>query len=120
MTLDLVIMRPELFMLLGFLILLAYGTGGLVTPIAEVVPVIGSFSAENGTGSEQRKSLVPTAGPNHAASALCMWALVWCALCVLLLWFSPLQRIFLGGCFQKDLYTFSLCALLFFRALFVL
>jgi hypothetical protein len=41
MTLDLVIMRPEFFLLFGFLVLLWYGTGGLVTPVAEMIPVVG-------------------------------------------------------------------------------
>jgi hypothetical protein len=36
------------------------------------VPVIGSLSVFQ--QKEKDKNLVPTAGPNHAASALCMWA----------------------------------------------
>lgn len=35
MTLDLVILRPEFSLLFGFLVLLWYGTGGLVAPLSE-------------------------------------------------------------------------------------
>jgi hypothetical protein len=42
MTLDLLIMRPEFFLLFSFLVLLFYGTGGLVTPVAEIITVADS------------------------------------------------------------------------------
>jgi hypothetical protein len=47
----------------------------------------------------------PTAGPNHAASALCYWAVLWCLLCAFLLLYGPLHTVVLGGCFQKDAYS---------------
>jgi len=45
------------------------------------------------------------AGPNHAASALTLWAIVWCLLLSLLIFYSPLESVVAGGCFQKDAYT---------------
>jgi hypothetical protein len=61
----------------------------------------------------------PTAGPNHAASALCLWAILWCLLCTVLLFYGPLQSVFLGGSFQKDAYSMQLCGILFLAAAFV-
>jgi NADH-quinone oxidoreductase subunit N len=85
---DFIILRPEFFLLFGFLILLRYGTGGLVTPYVEIV-TIPSLEGNNGTNNANRNkkrrndaivqySKNPTTGPNHAASALCYWAVVWC------------------------------------------
>ncbi len=171
MTLDLVIMRPEFFLLFGFLVLLYYGTGGLVTPVAEMVTVaeyssnkqknsLGNETSQtissgynrsqdgthNGSDAPSARMLVPnggrsqitlpfreveralssakqapapTAGPNHAASAQCLWAVQWCLLCALLLQFGPLQSVFLGGCFQKDAYSLQQGGILFLTAVFV-
>lgn len=88
MTLDFIILRPEFFLLFGFLVLLRYGTGGLVTPYVEVV-TIPSMHNTNGiknahTNNKITNSTIvqysknPTTGPNHAASALCYWAVIWC------------------------------------------
>lgn len=85
---DFIILRPEFFLLFGFLVLLRYGTGGLVTPYVEIV-TIPSLLGNNGTNNANRNkkrtndaivqySKNPTTGPNHAASALCYWAVVWC------------------------------------------
>jgi hypothetical protein len=61
----------------------------------------------------------PTAGPNHAASVLCEWAILWCLLCTVLLFHGPLQSVFWGGSFQKDVYSMQLCGILFLAAAFV-
>jgi hypothetical protein len=39
MTLDIILFRPEFFLLFGFFVLLWYGTGNLVTPVAEILTV---------------------------------------------------------------------------------
>jgi hypothetical protein len=62
----------------------------------------------------------PTAGPSHAASALTLWRLLWCFLSAALMFYGPLQSVYLGGCFQKDHYTSMLCGILFLTGLLVL
>lgn len=124
MTLDLVIMRPEFFLLFGFQVQLWYGTGGLVTPVAEMITVADSnynkqlYGATAYSVSSPPQG-APTAGPNHAASAQCLWAVLWCLLCAVLLQYGPLQSIFLGGCFQKDDYSLQQSGILFLTAAFV-
>lgn len=136
-------MRPEFFLLFGFLVQLWYGTGGLVTPVAEMITVadqnsnkqkasegtkypqgvnthridspLHSVDFEGGSPSQQH----PTAGPNHAASALCYWAVLWCLLCAFLLLYGPLHTVVLGGCFQKDAYSLQQGGILFLAAVFV-
>ncbi|KAF8054284.1 nuoN (mitochondrion) [Scenedesmus sp. PABB004] len=120
MTLDLVIMMPEFFLLFGFLVLLGYGTGGLVSPVAEMITVADLKGKTFSSMLMPNVSKNPTAGPNHAASALSYWAVFWCLLCALLLFFSPLHSVFLGGCFQKDAYSLQLGGILFLAAVFVL
>ena len=39
MTLDFVLFRPEFFLVFGFFVLLWYGTGNLVSPVAEILTV---------------------------------------------------------------------------------
>lgn len=133
MTLDLIIFRPEFFLLFGFFVLLAYGTGNLVSPVSEILTVSQistrkgqiqksfrnvSFhyspdpkrSADSSVNSFATK---PTRGPNHAVSALTLWAVLWCLLSCFLLNESPLHCVVLGGRFQKDAYSLTLCILLF-------
>lgn len=62
----------------------------------------------------------PSAGPSHAASALTLWRLLWCFLSAALMFYGPLQSVYLGGCFQKDHYTSMLCGILFLTGLLVL
>ena len=155
MTLDLVIMRPEFFQLFSFRVQLWYGTGGLVTPVAEIITVadsnynkqlsclgssqttthetfsgwsrqekqsfgsLGNQRTPDSNFGEQNSNFRPTAGPNHAASAQCLWAIQWCQLCTLQLFYGPLQGVFLGGAFQKDLYSMQQCGILFLTAAFV-
>lgn len=59
-------------------------------------------------------------GPNHAASALTLWRLLWCFLRAAQMFYGPLQSVYLGGCFQKDHYTSMQCGILFLTGLFVL
>lgn len=128
MTLDFVILRPEFFLLFSFLIQQRYGTGGLVTPVAEQITIADENQKEkkdsNGSGSFLDGTMNalkhPTAGPNHAASAQCSWAVFWCILCSLLMFYGPLQSVFQGGCFQKDAYSLQQCGILFQTATFVL
>jgi hypothetical protein len=90
MTLDFIILRPEFFLLFGFLVLLRYGTGGLVTPYVEIVtiPSVHNTNRINSTNTNNKNKTTnsttiqysknPTTGPNHAVSALCYWAVIWC------------------------------------------
>ena len=108
MTLDLILFRPEFFFLFSFFVLLWYGTGNLVTPVAEILTVstVRSNNAQNAlaqlaiagrgmapiaglsSGSEgyvqpeanKQYSTNQTRGPNHAVSALTLWAVIWCFL----------------------------------------
>lgn len=115
-------MRPEFFLQFGFLIQLRYGTGGLVTPVAELVTVadLGAGFVKPAMSIEKAISQKnPTAGPNHAASVQSLWAILWCCLLSLLFYFSPLQSVLLGGCFQKDRYALQLCGIQFLTAAFV-
>lgn len=93
MTLDLIIFRPEFFLLFGFFVLLAYGTGNLVSPISEILTVSQISTRQKIKSSREtpersltvdslkkskRSTLKPTRGPNHAVSALTVWAVLWC------------------------------------------
>jgi hypothetical protein len=77
MTLDLILFRPEFFFLFSFFVLLWYGTGNLVTPVAEILTVTTGYSS-GFAQSKNSQSLVNnkgysrniTRGPNHAVSAL--------------------------------------------------
>jgi hypothetical protein len=75
MTLDLILFRPEFFYLFSFFVLLWYGTGNLVTPVAEILTVTTvnrghnhhfgqRIIVKNGYSANQ------TRGPNHAVSVL--------------------------------------------------
>jgi hypothetical protein len=108
MTLDLILFRPEFFFLFSFFVLLWYGTGNLVTPVAEILTVStvhSSGAASNAPAHFVSSSLaLPkapalqhevrsklnndkgystniTRGPNHAVTGLTAWAVVWCFLC---------------------------------------
>nr|ALF99709.1 NADH dehydrogenase subunit 2 [Sphaeropleales sp. YC001] len=127
MTLDLVILRPEFSLLFGFLVLLWYGTGGLVAPLSEKLTVAeplrcvriassGRAKQASKAGAEQGAN----AGPAHAATALTLWRLLWCALSAALMFYGPLHSVFLGGRFQKDQYRSMLCGVLFLTGLLVL
>lgn len=132
MTLDLIIFRPEFFFLFSFFVLLWYGTGNLVTPVAEILTVStvhSSGAASNAPAfqhevssrlnNDKSNSTNITRGPNHAVTGLTAWAVVWCFLCFQLAVYSPLHLVFLGGSFQKDAYSQGLSRILFFTAVFV-
>jgi hypothetical protein len=58
MTLDFVLFRPEFFLVFGFFVLLWYGTGNLVTPVAEILTVTNlSLSANNKEMSSYSKRI---------------------------------------------------------------
>ena len=154
MTLDLILFRPEFFFLFSFFVLLWYGTGNLVTPVAEILTVSTSPAQQRqrsttaqghrharvsglatiaglSSGSEglwqakaqpeanKQYSTNQTRGPNHAVSALTLWAVVWCFLSFQLAVYSPQHLVFLGGSFQKDAYSQGLSRILFFTGCFV-
>jgi hypothetical protein len=94
MTLELIHFRPEFFFLFSFFVLLWYGTGNLVTPVAEILTVstVHSSGAASNTPALQHEvrsrlnndksySTNITRGPNHAVTGLTAWAVVWCFLC---------------------------------------
>jgi hypothetical protein len=94
MTLDLILFRPEFFFLFSFFVLLWYGTGNLVTPVAEILTVstVHSSGAASNAPALQHEvrsklnndkgySTNITRGPNHAVTGLTAWAVVWCFLC---------------------------------------
>lgn len=126
MTLDLILFRPEFFFLFSFFVLLWYGTGNLVTPVAEILTVTTGYSSGY---AQNKKSQSPvnnkgysrnqTRGPNHAVSALTQWAVIWCFLSFQQAVYSPLHLVFQGGSFQKDAYSQGLSRILFFTGLFV-
>ena len=47
MTLDFVLFRPEFFLVFGFFVLLWYGTGNLVTPVAEILTLTNTSLSAN-------------------------------------------------------------------------
>ncbi len=80
MTLDLILFRPEFFFLFSFFVLLWYGTGNLVTPVAEILTVTTVHSSGYAQSKKSHCFAGPvnnkgysrnqTRGPNHAVSAL--------------------------------------------------
>jgi hypothetical protein len=81
MTLDLILFRPEFFFLFSFFVLLWYGTGNLVTPVAEILTVSTVHSSgaasnapalqhevRNRLNSDNGYSTKITRGPNHAVT----------------------------------------------------
>ena len=139
MILDLIFFRPEFFQLFGFFVQLRFGTGNLVTPVAEILTVtnqpLESSTAQKKTfvRAASNKSLrvnrnlgntefsmLQTRGPNHAVSAQTLWAVIWCFLSFQLAITCPMHLVFLGGSFQKDAYSLSQCRLLFLTGCIVL
>lgn len=118
MTLDLILFRPEFYLLFGFFVLLGYGTGNLVLPVSEIL-TIPQMSLKKKRHSflntEKRKKehfFGPTRGPNHAVSSQTLWAILWCLLSCFVLVSNPLHAIVQGGTFMKDAYSLQLCVLL--------
>lgn len=82
MTLDLILFRPEFFLIFGFFVLLWLGTGNLVTPVAEILTVtklnmhhrvghsIGQVRMNRTIKNGSVFNTQQTRGPNHASSAL--------------------------------------------------
>lgn len=125
MTLDLILFRPEFFYLFSFFVLLWYGTGNLVTPVAEILTVTTvnrghNYHSNQNTIVKNGYSANQTRGPNHAVSVLTQWAVIWCFLSFQLAVYCPQHLVFLGGSFQKDAYSQSLCRILFRVRCFVL
>lgn len=99
MTLDLILFRPEFFLLFGFFVLLGYGTGNVVRPVSEYlrIPLISKSRQKSDFQisllshiSSERKS---PRGPNHAVSSLTLWAVLWCRLRAFLIFENPLHSV---------------------------
>ena len=131
MTLDLILFRPEFFLLFSFFVLLWYGTGNYVTPVAEIRTVTNYqsfYKKENRRNVEKLTPIISNKclrssknrGPAHPASGQTLWAVVWCFLSFLLCISSPMHTVFWGGSFQKDAYSLNVCRLLFLSGVFVL
>jgi hypothetical protein len=84
MTLDLILYRPEFFMIFGFFVLLWAGTGNLVTPVAEMLTIT-SVNGYKKNGIEnsiapawnnksreftERMRVTPRAGPAQVSAPL--------------------------------------------------
>lgn len=116
MILDQILFRPEFFQLFGFFVQLRFGTGNLVSPVAEILTVrpqpFKNHAAKKNL-EPARFGMLQTRGPNHAVSAQTQWAVVWCFLSFQLAITCPMHLVFQGGSFQKDAYSLSLCRLQF-------
>jgi proton-translocating NADH-quinone oxidoreductase chain N len=129
MTLDLILYRPELFMIFAFFVLLWAGTGNLVTPVAEILTITSMHTYKkkrllfpDGKPEIQKQSknegfertrFTPRAGPSQVSVPLTLWAMRWCILCFFCVYSLPLHSIFLGGSFQKDAYSIGASRILF-------
>lgn len=111
MALNGVTWAPEAQLLLGLLGLLYYGTGPVVTPVAEALWVPKS----NATNSN-RVVVLPAGGPLHGPSHLTWWAVVWCLLGALLIWTCPFGVLQAGGVFLRDSFSVLLGTALFVYA----
>lgn len=132
MTLDLILFRPEFFLIFGFFVLLWLGTGNLVTPVAEILTVtklnmhhrvghsIGQVRMNRTIKNGSVFNTQQTRGPNHASSALTQWAITWCFLSFQQAMTCPQHIVFQGGSFQKDAYSLQQCRFLFRARVFVL
>jgi NADH-quinone oxidoreductase subunit N len=74
MILDLILFRPEFFLLFSFFLLLWYGTGNLRSPVSEILTVPKRFVLKNTFPQRKERNIfsfrkTPTRGPFHAVSA---------------------------------------------------
>lgn len=142
MTLDVISWMPEGFFLVTLLGLLCYGITPGATPFKEelavplymVNPEISGQSAlvadsKDLSVTEKKHFLltnstlgesVPASGPEHASALLGAWAIPWCLLGFLLVYYCPLHTLMAGGVFLKDLFTVQLGSLLWIFAAAVL
>lgn len=133
MTLDVISWMPEGFFLVTLLGLLCYGITPGATPFKEqlAVPmhlvhsdISGQLSFPEENSSIQYKNALgeslPASGPGHASALLGAWAIPWCLLGFLLVYYCPMHTLMAGGVFLKDLFSVQLGSLLWIFAAAVL
>ena len=132
MTLDVISWMPEGFFLVTLLGLLCYGiTPGATTfeerlcvPVNLLAPVFSrgpKLLLENaGTTSSlletTSRDASPACGPGHTSALLGAWAIPWCLLGFLLIYYCPLHTLMAGGVFLRDLFSIQLGAVLWLFA----
>jgi hypothetical protein len=99
MTLDLILYRPEFFMIFGFFVLLWAGTGTLVSPVAEVLTITNIYinTKKNSNNLKQQQvvsGIDSLKGPTLVSTPLTFWAIAWCILCFFCVYFRPLYSVY--------------------------
>lgn len=139
MTLDVISWLPEGFFLLSLLGLLCYGItpGNTVFEERLAVPLywvsdkvfaeksLDKFNQESEfktpvSPTDLSTELRPASGPGHTSALLGAWAIVWCFLGFLLIFFCPLHTLMAGGTFLRDFFTIQIGSFLWLFATAVL
>jgi NADH-quinone oxidoreductase subunit N len=133
MTLDVLCWMPEAFFLGSLLGLLYYGiTPGttvfrehLAIPLHLVPNSLSSLCLKDSQTKQKSETFsmetrMPAGGPTHSSTLLGAWAIAWCLLGFLLLYFCPLHSLMAGGVFLRDLFHIQLSAFLWLFAALVL
>ena len=122
MTLDVISWLPEGFFLISLLGLLCYGiTPGNTVFEERVAFPRGGVSKEIMVFVKNHSSeVLPASGPGHVSALLGAWAIVWCFLAFLLIFFCPLHTLMAGGTFLRDSFTVQLGSFMWFFAGIVL
>jgi len=130
MTLDLISWMPEGFFLVSLLGLLCYGITPGATPFEErlAVPMkIVSTASFLEKGVNHQTFLQPTLvesspvrGPGHSSALLGAWAIPWCLLGFLLIYYCPLHSLLAGGVFLRDMLSVQLASILWLFAIALL
>jgi hypothetical protein len=129
MFLDVICWAPEVFFLFSLCLLIWYGSGSLVSPVAERIcflnlPHTNVFCIESMdtnkstvlnvdpyyTAQKENKGKMfsPIAGPLQLSGHLNTWAITVCLLMALLIWEAPFQSLQAGGLFLRDLFVSEL------------
>ena len=123
MTLDVISWMPEAFLLGTLLGLLCYGITPGATSFEErlAIPVYLVNPKMNMDTNFFQKDFVsaesnPASGPGHSSALLGSWAVTWCLLGFLLVFFCPLHTLMSGGVFLRDLFSVQLGAILWLFA----
>ena len=124
MTLNFISWMPEVFFLVTFLGMLCYGITPGASPLSEQWAVPLSTCTKTDRIQQNQTSLsavtLPVSGPVHSSFLLGAWAIPWCVLGFLLVFYCPLQTMMAGGVFVRDLLSLQLGSLLWFFAAAVL
>nr|YP_009054699.1 NADH dehydrogenase subunit 2 [Ourococcus multisporus]AIK29187.1 NADH dehydrogenase subunit 2 [Ourococcus multisporus] len=70
-----------------------------------------SFLNYNAPGNSYLGDTIPASGPGHASALLGAWAIPWCLLGFLLVFYCPLHTLMAGGVFLRDLFSVQLGSL---------